>query len=665
MGAKYVFNPLTGNFDTTDVVAFNGEVDLGTAAAPSIFFTGDPNTGIYSPGADQVAISTGGTGRLFVDSNGNVGVNASSPKGTTTAVGNIQLGLSSQIMGRTGGAGLYVNNNLYFTGDPFINFSNAKYISSTLAGGVLLSAGQFQFFNAPAGTADADATLTERLRITSDGKLGLGTSSPGSLLSLFGSTGTTFGLQLEPNGWFGLKHRFTVPISGDASVISCNYDGSAIDNTAQSTSAITVGNGVIQLSTGSVNTAPTTRLHVSAAGLVGIGTTTPGAVLDVNGSADTVLLSNTTSNASVKEAKIQLRHYTSSEENLILLYGYSTSTANGVQIGGGPSGSNAATEIVFRTAPNQTTTAGSERARIDSSGRLLVGTSSARSNFDGNTATPLFQIEGVTAATSSASIVRSANDSIGSTFNLGKTRGAAVGGNTVVSSGDQIGIVSFQAADGTNLIDAASIQAAVDGTPGANDMPGRLVFSTTADGASSPTERLRIAQDGQLTHNFTSSNAFRLVNASAGGKTGAIQIYNSGVFNSFTSLSFNVNSNGDVTNANDSYGAISDIKLKENIVDAESQWDDFKAVRFRKYNFKEETGHETFTQLGVIAQELELVSPGLVYETPDLDEDGNDLGTTTKAVKYSILTKKALVALQEAMERIEVLEAKVNALEGN
>ena len=125
-------------------------------------------------------------------------------------------------------------------------------------------------------------------------------------------------------------------------------------------------------------------------------------------------------------------------------------------------------------------------------------------------------------------------------------------------------------------------------------------------------------------------------------------------------VSFKVFTNGNVQNTNDSYGQISDIKLKENIVDAGSQWDDFKAVRFRKYNFKEETGHETFTQLGVIAQELELTSPGLVYETADQDEDGNDLGTTTKAVKSSILTKKALVALQEAMDRIETLEQRLS-----
>jgi hypothetical protein len=120
--------------------------------------------------------------------------------------------------------------------------------------------------------------------------------------------------------------------------------------------------------------------------------------------------------------------------------------------------------------------------------------------------------------------------------------------------------------------------------------------------------------------------------------------------------------NGDLDNTNNSYGALSDIKLKENIVDAGSQWEDLKAIRFRKYNYKKETRNDTLTQLGVIAQELELVSPGLVTTTPDLDENDVDLGTATKSVKYSVLTLKALVALQEAMTRIEALETEVSSL---
>ena len=65
----------------------------------------------------------------------------------------------------------------------------------------------------------------------------------------------------------------------------------------------------------------------------------------------------------------------------------------------------------------------------------------------------------------------------------------------------------------------------------------------------------------------------------------------------------------------------------------------------------------------MIAQEVEEVSPGLVDENIDRDADGNDLGTVTKSVKYSILYMKAVKALQEAMERIEQLESKVAALE--
>jgi hypothetical protein len=128
---------------------------------------------------------------------------------------------------------------------------------------------------------------------------------------------------------------------------------------------------------------------------------------------------------------------------------------------------------------------------------------------------------------------------------------------------------------------------------------------------------------------------------------------------------FRVADSGNVTNANNSYGSISDRKLKENIVDAASQWNDIKALQVCKYNFKEETGQPTHTQIGLIAQEVELISPGLVTESPDRDDEGNDLGTVTKIVNYSVLYMKAVKALQEAMERIETLEAKVAALEAN
>jgi len=81
---------------------------------------------------------------------------------------------------------------------------------------------------------------------------------------------------------------------------------------------------------------------------------------------------------------------------------------------------------------------------------------------------------------------------------LAHSRSGSIGTNTVLSNNDRVGDLLFRGADGTNYIDAASISAQVDGTPGTNDMPGRLVFSTTADGASSPTERMRIDSTGAV-----------------------------------------------------------------------------------------------------------------------------------------------------------------------
>ena len=127
-------------------------------------------------------------------------------------------------------------------------------------------------------------------------------------------------------------------------------------------------------------------------------------------------------------------------------------------------------------------------------------------------------------------------------------------------------------------------------------------------------------------------------------------------------------STGNVTNANNSYGAISDLKLKENISVASSQWDDVKAIQVKKYSLKSDN-LSSANQLGVIAQDLEASGMGGLVENdvmPITGEDGIVDPTqteTTKQVKYSVLYMKAVKALQEAMIRIEALETKVTALE--
>ena len=129
---------------------------------------------------------------------------------------------------------------------------------------------------------------------------------------------------------------------------------------------------------------------------------------------------------------------------------------------------------------------------------------------------------------------------------------------------------------------------------------------------------------------------------------------------------------GDVQNHDNSYGALSDEKLKEQIADASSQWEDIKALKVRKFKMKEDVAKgdsDDHWRLGVVAQEVETAGMnGLVKDNPELvtNSDGKleESGTTTKSVKYSILYMKAVKALQEAMTRIETLETEVKALKG-
>jgi hypothetical protein len=121
--------------------------------------------------------------------------------------------------------------------------------------------------------------------------------------------------------------------------------------------------------------------------------------------------------------------------------------------------------------------------------------------------------------------------------------------------------------------------------------------------------------------------------------------------------------NGNIQNANNSYGSLSDIKLKENVVDASPKLAGLMQVRVVNYNLKGELGYETHKQIGVIAQELEQVFPSLVHEMPDKDKDGNDLSTTTKGVKMSVFVPMLIKAIQEQQALITTLTARIEALE--
>ena len=156
----------------------SGVFAAGTASNPSISFTSDPNTGIYSPGADQVAISTNGTGRLFVDASGNVGVGNSAPGSLLTVRSASSPTISVENNTSTGfGAVLFRNGGTNYGLQSRINLK--ALITDTATGASALT------FETSTGDL---AAPTERMRLDSSGRLGLGTINPSVNLHISSSS---------------------------------------------------------------------------------------------------------------------------------------------------------------------------------------------------------------------------------------------------------------------------------------------------------------------------------------------------------------------------------------------------------------------------------------------------------------------------------------------
>jgi hypothetical protein len=177
-----------------------------------------------------------------------------------------------------------------------------------------------------------------------------------------------------------------------------------------------------------------------------------------------------------------------------------TTTLSGKQIISVTDNSNAALRITQLGTGNallveDSTNPDSSPFVVTADGRFIHGHTSALSP---RSVTFANQFIGSDFSGSAPLSLRYSNDASPTGYEFSKTRSTTPSGNAIVSSGDSVGTLIFSADDGTQYVQAASITAAVDGTPGTNDMPGRLVFSTTADGASTPTERMRIGSAGNL-----------------------------------------------------------------------------------------------------------------------------------------------------------------------
>jgi hypothetical protein len=487
------------------------------------------------------------------------------------------------------------------------------------------------------------AGITERMRIDSSGNVGIGVtpsawdtykaiqiSSQGSL----SSTSTAF--NMGTNAYYG-SGGYTYIANGEATLYQQNVGG----HNWRTAASGTAGNAI----------SFTQAMTLDTSGNLGIGTTSPAQRLHIIG------LSAVSARARVENAS-----------------GYLMDVYAGVSDGVGLVTGNNMMFFEVNSA---------ERMRIDTSGNVGIGTTTAAAGG-------LLTLNRAPAAAFGTPMLQ-------------------VGGGSFTSGGYYS--VGLGYTDATYTEPPAEIAFVI--TTDTGGTKGSIVFGTRSVTTNTAvTERARITSGGYFkasdtgsyadststTHEFNNSvNAATLratstsatyngvtILSSASRNTTNNSYYHLGCYKTGSGVLF-VADSGDVTNINNSYGAISDVKLKQDIVDAASQWDDIKNLRVRKFHWKSDPGG--FLQMGLVAQEAELVSPGLIDEHPDyeevevpvlddegnpvLNEDGtpqvtkerNALGTTTKAIKYSVLYMKAVKALQEAIERIETLEAKVAALE--
>jgi hypothetical protein len=290
----------------------------------------------------------------------------------------------------------------------------------------------------------------------------------------------------------------------------------------------------------------------------------------------------------------------------------------------------------FRTAASGTagnTISFTQAMTLDASGNLLVGNtslwSSERLGITGSSASQRFMYARTTANGQYLSLgtngtlpyVEFGNGS-GLAFNDGATERARI------TSGGY-----FKATNDGTYIGASSAYHEFRNTANAS----ALILSATNASLSDDLFAIYASRN-------TTNNSFF-----------AISYFNSGA----AAYKFRVADSGNVTNTNNSYGQISDIKLKENIVDATPKLEKLSQVRVVNFNF---IGDQQ-KQLGVIAQELEQVFPSMVEEMPDKDEEGNDLGTTTKSVKYSVFVPMLIKAMQEMKSVIDDQAARIAVLE--
>jgi hypothetical protein len=359
----------------------------------------------------------------------------------------------------------------------------------------------------------------------------------------------------------------------------------------------------------------------ASADAVGIGTAAPVAALhsriDNAGSGSTPLLIQNRSISSNTAVGISFAPNTSdTADRSAIIYGVNSS-----------GGSGNGTDLTFHTNSNGGSP--SEKARIDSSGRLLVGTSSSPSSGFGQYAKLVVQGQ-------------PADATGGGNFSIQRGE-AAAGGN--ITSGEGIGNISWNDNAGNTF---GLISCEADANAGTNDYPGRLVFSTTADGASSPTERMRIDKDGQISWGPLSGGNFPNYLASGG------TIRSTATYNTTTANAANVN----ISTAGEFFRSTSSIKYKKDVETiGETYSEALLQCRPVWYRSTSKGDNPEWGYWGFIAEEVAEIDPRLCFFKEE--EDGT---LEPEGVQYDRFVPHLLNLIKRQGEAIAELQAEIAAL---
>jgi len=318
------------------------------------------------------------------------------------------------------------------------------------------------------------------------------------------------------------------------------------------------------------------------------------------------------------------------------------------------------------------TLGGSASTALLNAASLTLGWTGTLATTRGGTGLSSFTANGVFYATSTSAIGQSANLTFDGTTlaTNGLTSNGLTASGEIISTTNNARFSLYRSA-GTNYFDWASGQSLYFSTQTSQGGAGRStkvaffdsggvsIGNTTDPGASNLFVTGSVLCGGSSTsYGNLSSQTTSAAGYAVGSQTSGAGASLYGGWSGTTNV-YAVFGNGDVVNTNNSYGPISDVKLKENIVDATPKLDDLMKVRVVNYNLKQELGFEPHKQIGVIAQELEEIFPGLVDSHVDTDEDGNQLDTQTKSVKMTVFIPMLIKAIQEQQQIIEQLKAKV------